>query len=303
MVEHPRPFAVLAALLFLLFQPDLQAAPDNMTRYQHKTGLSFSYPDGWMMKEDEEGLYLVPHGQEGGSAPTEYLFLSVAPAPEIASARDPMVAAYFEKMLSEQLPGSRRDGPVEPVESGLGPGVVIPFTGEPGGVKSRILVYVVVQEEEGLYLVHVRDEAASSDPQAGREVFASLALNLRIDPDLTGTWTRTSRSSSTVGSVDPSHFSNTFMATYRFDGAGNVTLNTDSSSSSVADNVTIIDNDASYHRSGKYSSLGEELYIEWEDGTEATWNYSVFPDYYDGHLILKLTDPDTEEDNFYNRSD
>ncbi len=133
----------------------------------------------------------------------------------------------------------------------------------------------------------------------GRTIFASL--NLQLDPDLAGSWVRTGRSSSSAGSYDPSQFSTTHLVRYEFDGAGNVAMKSDFSSSSVSDDVSVLSDGAS-NLHGSYSSLGEELYIEWEDGTEVTWIYSVFPDYNDGHMILKLQEPNTEDARFYDLS-
>lgn len=305
-----RPIAVFwnafytGILIFVIYASCITAASAGMVKYQHKSGLSFSYPEEWVLREDEEGLYLIPDGVKRANSgmPKEYFFLGMTPAPEITSAEDPMVAAYFEKMINAWAPGSVRAGQTGSVKTGLGPGAVISFTGAPEGIESDILIYVVIRDEEGLYLIHVRDKTASSDAQMGRKIFSSLDLRLRIDPALAGAWVRTERSSSSAGSYDPSQFSTTHLVRYEFDGAGNVTIKSDYSSSSVSDDVATIDNSASY-LSGKYSSLGEVLYVEWEDGTEVAWNYSVFPDYNDGHLILKLQDPDTGKDKFYRRSE
>lgn len=291
-------------LLFVIYASCITAASAGMVKYQHKSGLSFSYPEEWMLREDEEGLYLVPDGVERADSgmPKEYFFLGMTPAPEITSAKDPMVAAYFEKMINAQVPGSVRTGQTGSVKTGLGPGAVISFTGAPEGIESDILIYVVIRDGEGLYLIHVRNKTASSGAQMGRKIFSSLDLRLRIDPALAGAWVRTERSSSSAGSYDPSQFSTTHLVRYEFDGAGNVMMKSDYSSSSISDDVATIDNNASY-LSGKYSSLGEVLYIEWEDGTEVFWNYSVFPDYNDGRLILKLQNPEDGKDKFYRRSE
>jgi len=290
-------------LLFFLLAVFGHAEAAEMMRFQHSSGLSFSYPAAWQLREDEEGLYLIQNdGAQGNSSmPKEYFYFSMTEAPGITSASDPEVIAYFEQSIVADIPGGARAGPVDSIQTGVGIAAVIPFVGKPQGIESDIFVYVVIREEEGLYLVHVRDKAAASDRQMGKKIFASLELRLQTDPDLAGSWVRTERTSSSAGSYDPSQFSTTHLVRYVFDGAGKVAMKSDFSTSSVSDDVSTIDDAASYFH-GRYSTQGEELTVEWEDGTEATWIYSVFPDYNDGHLILKLQVPGTEEAKFYDLS-
>ena len=103
----PAVVALLSALLLCL--PAAGAAARELATYQHASGISFSYPQGWTLREDEEGLYLIPDGVQtaANGMPKEYLFFSSTPAPDITTAGDPVVAAYFEKMLAEQAPGRR----------------------------------------------------------------------------------------------------------------------------------------------------------------------------------------------------
>lgn len=291
-----------ALLSVLLLVGTGEAMSAQMVPVQHPSGLAFSRPADWTMREGDDGLYFFPPGTAAtGSTPPEYMFMGMAPAPEVRSASDPAVVGYFQQLLASAVPGSRRDGNIRSMKTGVGQAAIIPFTGRPNGIDSAILVYVVVRDEEGLYLIHVRNKDARSDPKLGRAIFASLNLKLQIDPALTGAWTRTERSSSTVGSVDPSMFSNTRYIRYEFDGAGNVKLTQSVTDASVSDDVSVIDSGGSVLR-GRYSSLGKELYIEWEGGSEASWEYSVFPDYNDGHLILKLKDMDSGKEKFYNRA-
>ena len=290
------PGRILSLLLVALVG---NAVAAQMVRFQHPSGVSFSHPANWTVREGDDGLYLVPAG--AGSTPREYFYMATAPADGVASASDPAIAAYFAQLLAADVPGIARAGKATTMKTAVGQAAIIPFRGRPAGIDSDILVYVVVREGEGLYLVHVRDRGAASNPGMGRTIFASLQVRAQIDPALTGAWVRTERSSTRVGSVDPSDFSTTHLVRYEFDGRGNVLLNSDFSSASISDDVSVIDNNASLLR-GRYSSLGDELYIEWEDGREASWTYSVFEDYNDGHLILKLEDPDTGKAKFYNRS-
>ncbi|HFD92650.1 MAG TPA: hypothetical protein ENJ22_05115 [Gammaproteobacteria bacterium] len=288
--------------MFLSVVPACCALAGTAT-YQHASGLTFSYPDGWLLREDTEGLYLFPDGSETRreGSPGEYFYLGMSDASGITSANDPRVIGYFEQMIASDIPEGKRNGTIDLMDTGIGQAIVIPFTGSPRDIPSDILVYATVREEQGLFMIHFRSKTSTTNPSSGRKIFASLKLELTIDPDLTGSWVRTERSSSSAGSYDPSQFSTTHLVRYEFDGAGNVAMKSDFSSSSVSDDVSILTDDASI-LTGTYSTLGEELYIEWQDGREAEWVYSVFQDYNDGHWILKLEDPDTGKAKFYNLS-
>ena len=268
---HPRTRAgwLLGVLLLAVFATPLEAARGT-TRFVHSVGFSFDYPAKWSLQRVREGIMLVPHdiGTDSGGRPLELVVIGFVDTTGIIDPFDPSFAVAFEQQYQSMIPGVRRSGELDWVDSGMGTGLLVPFDDDNG---NRHGLYCTVHGELGIFLVHVtQGKAARSRVQRVRQILSSFGWSDSvIDPELVKTWTAVRDAGTTQAA--PARWSFATNGRLRY--------------AETSD----------FERAGFYSSFDGVLNIVWDYGVEENYLYTLD----DQGAELKLRRPDGEASRYH----
>lgn len=154
--------------------PEAVKETPSGNRYSHSSGFGFVLPEGWKVRESEEGLVIErPAGEQGPS-----LVFESAGSGEMKDVDDPRVPALVRKLFAENFPRLKPLGDAESLRTGLGKGLIFRYEGVDAEGKENQARHLHVTIFEGsFYLLTAWGDAPTVNAEADRakRIFASIA--------------------------------------------------------------------------------------------------------------------------------
>lgn len=280
--------ALLAAVWMLPASAARADVPADWKTFSHPAGIEFKYPGGWLVKEDESGIYVIPQPMtmNAQGIPEEFMMLQSLPAEGITQPDDPRVAQFFDQLWTANFPGMQRNGGIGSVKTGLGPATVMTYEGQlPGGMNHRHKVYLTIHKDQGIFMVHLAPRGSKKNLAAtAQRMFTSLAATPpKIDSALLRSWSR----STTQGSSDfgGSVFANSTV-TWTFKQDGTVRYESRSRVDADSSGASGYSDSGPTATTGRYSAANGQLFVFWPNGNTERYQYKVFM--HEGRPALKL---------------
>jgi hypothetical protein len=274
--------------------------------YQHVIGFSFWYPEGWSVKEADDGLQLVPaNAATANGQPAELYFITGQPleGTDITQVRDPRVIALLDQLVQEKIsPLLQRTRDPLDVSMTNGQGMLLYWNGQgPGGaVQARI--YACILKGYGVILGAVAPTAKIGAREGDlKAIFTSFGFEAgKQDPAVVGAWqlfsTRTIRNEDQqkFTSDDPRRASSVSneQTTMEFRPDGTVVRTSiyrmiaGGGAAGGSSTVWIDTGDQKETKQGKWNAGNGTLFIMWSDGSMDSWRYGLVKE--GGAVALKL---------------
>ncbi|MBI2191915.1 MAG: hypothetical protein HYU36_08025 [Planctomycetes bacterium] len=260
-------------------QADAGEGPRTGKTYRHPLGFSFGYPATWNVQETQAGLQLVPPdvATSAQGALEAYLIIG-QPAAGITKPDDPRVVQFFDQQVLSFAPFLQRSQKFEVLKTGGQAAAGYLWEGKsPIGVQSRMKAYVVILKGYAIGLIAVgATERIEAREGVLREMFTTFGFGEgEKDPRLVGAWryehyysTKDFSSTSiktTVLRPDGSFSSSgqTMANAQHRDGGGDLT------------GSTMLDTGESAGDRGRWGAGGSKLFLIWDDGSYAEYQYHV----------------------------
>lgn len=261
---------ILAPLLLIGLSATVAAAT-----YRHASGVGFSYPDAWQLKETAEFLLLIPPNTRTApdGAPDEFVLVGSDAIEPNLRVDDPRITEFFSNSMQEIDSAARQIGALDakPDQGAL-------------QFKSPTREYLIryrLQHGLGLYMAHAWSAGKPPNP-AFSSVFDTFGGELAQDPALLGRWSgSTSEGSDISYSADggSSYVSANALRVIQFEADNTVSFGASASvqsqspSYSIGTSSSSADSNTSW---GTYSASGGSLVMRWLDGEEENCEYSTF---------------------------
>lgn len=237
--------------------------------YRHATGAELRLPPGWRAQSSPLGVQLVPPD----GAANEIYAVTGQPAPGIARPDDPRVQLTLEALLASQIPFLERAGAPE----ADGDGARFRWRGRHALTGAEIAAVVTVRLLDGNAVGFLAvGECARVEPR--HAAVAGVARSLRMgqgqrDPRLVGSWHHWSYRGS----------SGLTGASYGTETRRQVLLAADGSAAeaSSVESSGFVSGSAGWagqgqeQRRGTWTAGDGTLFMRWNDGTSAAFQYQV----------------------------
>lgn len=275
----------------------LLATMANAADYRHPSGVAFTYPDDWQVRELEESLLLIPTAQEGGSStpanglPDRFIWVGAEAVPSDTPIDHPDIAGYFDGAVASVYPQANRS-------EGVSHGGLLDDSGRLNyNVANDRQVKVRFRLENGLalFMAHSVSTGQEIEDSVFETAFESYRARLRQDAALIGSWYRSESAmtdvtydgnnggSSYVSAASQHQYA--FRSNNRFEYASGAQVYSQSSSAGATGSASSSgDNPID---GGTYAADGTTLSLAWDEGDSVECPYSIFRNH-SNVLTLKL---------------
>ncbi len=251
--------------------------------YKHPTGLRLSHPPDWKIQPIPSALLLVPPNLATSvDGPDEAYLIGAEAVAGIGSPDDPRVLGYLDLQMSQLAPFMRRVGNPEKMDCATAPGILVRWAGRnPKGDLVSARGYTTLLKGYGIVLFAIGKDAAIAPREATlRQIFASLASGEgQKDPQIVGRWKFWSYSSTSGGSYGTER---SRMMMLRPDGTCSWMSRTESSGNfkggdSLGNETWVggVAGASGDSDTGAWSAGEGKLFIQWKDGSLASWDYRL----------------------------
>lgn len=284
------------------------AAPAGFASFTHPRGFQFQHPAGWQVQSSEDGIVVLAEGVERDAQgqPLEMFVIGGEQAESVQRPDQPEVLAWFDAQIAQMFPQMKRGGETQALESLLGPGAALAYSGAtPTGLDGQADVYVTLHRGNGIFLLHLgRRDLVEAHRDQARRMFSSFGWTQgQLDPNLVGLWHREETSSSSSIGIDGGMdmVGSTANLYWEFRADGTVGYSSGARVFGDVGDISLHDSGGSPNRwEGTWSVSGDTVTVMWNEGGLEQARYNVFA-HVDNQTALKLTAPGEEKGTFFIR--
>jgi len=273
--------------------------------YEHAIGFSFWYPEGWVVKDVNDALQLVPHNAAvANGQPAEVYFITGQPleGSGVTSANDPQVIAFLDQLIHQKVSAAmQRTKEPTAITTTNGKGLVMEWEvkGEHGTVLAR--TYTCILKGWGVIFgaFGIKDKVLAREADL-KTIFNSFGFEAgKQDPAVVGAWqlfaTRTLRNEDNINFTtdDPRRASSVSseqttlllrpdgtaqrVSIYRMIAGGGA--------AGGSSKVWIDTGEQKDKKTGRWNAGNGTLFVMWSNGAMDSWRYGLVRN---GATSLKL---------------
>lgn len=275
-VEVPADFSASAQPVEV--SADVSATARTGKIFRHPLGFNFGYPEGWKVQEAQGGLQLFPPDLSSSEQSPEAYLVTGESAQGITSPDDPQVLQYFDNYFAQVFPFLKRKEKTETIKVGNTAGICITWEGQsPKGFQARVTAYVIILKGYAIGLIGLgAQERVQARDATLREMFSTFGFGEgQKDPRIVGAW-RYEHYYSTKDFSSTSIRTTVLRADGTFSSSGQTMANaTHKDGAGDTTGSTMVDTGESAGDRGRWGAAAGKLYLMWDDGSFAEYNYRV----------------------------